>query len=51
MSVSKYAYTPEFCDGIYCVGDCDLCHLRDAEIGDDEDGDPGQETVYIRDRG
>ena len=25
MSVSKWAYTPEMCDGEYCVGDCDLC--------------------------
>ena len=38
MSVSKYAYTPEFCDGIFCIGDCDLCGLRDAEI-DEEDED------------
>ena len=25
MSVSKWAYTPEMCDGDICVGDCDLC--------------------------
>ena len=25
MSVSKWAYTPEMCDGEICVGDCDLC--------------------------
>ena len=25
MSVSKWAYTPEVCDGDICVGDCDLC--------------------------
>lgn len=25
MSVSKWAYTPEVCDGEYCVGDCDKC--------------------------
>ena len=25
MSVSKWAYTPEKCDGQPCVGDCDLC--------------------------
>lgn len=25
MSVSKYMYDPEHCDGIPCVGDCDLC--------------------------
>ena len=25
MSVDKWAYTPEACDGDICVGDCDLC--------------------------
>lgn len=25
MSTSKWAYTPEKCDGQLCVGDCDLC--------------------------
>lgn len=25
MSVSKWAYSPERCDGDACVGDCDLC--------------------------
>ena len=25
MSVSKWAYTPEKCDGDYCPGDCDNC--------------------------
>lgn len=25
MSVSKWAYEPEKCDGAPCVGDCDLC--------------------------
>ena len=27
MSVSKWAYTPEVCDGEICVGDCDLCDI------------------------
>ena len=27
MSISKWAYTPEVCDGKYCVGDCDRCSL------------------------
>ena len=27
MSVSKWAYTPEVCDGKYCVGDCDKCSI------------------------
>ena len=25
MSVSKWAYEPEKCDGQPCVGECDLC--------------------------
>ena len=25
MSVSKWAYRPEKCDGDICVGDCDKC--------------------------
>lgn len=25
MSTSKWAYTPEVCDGGGCPGDCDLC--------------------------
>ena len=27
MSVSKWAYTHEVCDGEICVGDCDLCDI------------------------
>lgn len=27
MSVSKWAYEPEMCDGHFCPGDCDLCSL------------------------
>ena len=25
MSVSKWAYDPDKCDGEYCPGDCDFC--------------------------
>lgn len=25
MSVSKWAYDPEICDGRFCPGDCDNC--------------------------
>ncbi len=25
MSVSKWAYDPDKCEGDYCVGDCDKC--------------------------
>ena len=35
MSVSKWAYTPEKCDGKPCVGDCDLCSK--AHEDDDEE--------------
>ena len=31
MSVSKYAYTPEFCDGVPCPGDCDFCGKRSEQ--------------------
>ena len=30
MSVSKWAYTPEKCDGQLCVGDCYLCSKKDV---------------------
>ena len=46
MSVSKYAYTPEFCDEIFCIGDCDLCGLSDAEI-DEEDEDVDADSPNI----
>lgn len=46
MSVSKYAYTPEFCDGVFCIGDCDLCWLRDAEI-DEGDEDANADSTDI----
>ena len=29
MSVSKWAYKPEKCDGDYCPGDCDNCQKKD----------------------
>lgn len=32
MSVSKWAYEPQKCDGKYCPGDCDDCNK--AEEGD-----------------
>lgn len=36
MSVSKWAYTPEKCDGGYCYGDCAFCpKAYEDEIGDD----------------
>ena len=39
MSVSKWAYTPEKCDGKPCVGDCDLCS-KAYEDDDEELSEP-----------
>jgi len=33
MSVSKWAYTPEKCDGDYCPEDCDVCPKNDDRRG------------------
>ena len=40
MSCSKWAYTPETCDGDFCVGDCDFCSKATEDEGEevDEDG-------------
>lgn len=35
MSVDKWAYIPEKCDGALCVGDCDCCVLKDEGSEDD----------------
>lgn len=32
MSVSKWAYDPEYCDGEPCVGDCDICNIAEKRI-------------------
>lgn len=32
MSVSKWRYNPDLCDGHYCPGDCDLCGLTDKSM-------------------
>lgn len=32
MSVSKWAYAPEKCDGKPCVGDCDMCYKAEDEV-------------------
>ena len=31
MSIPKYAYTPEFCNGVPCPGNCDHCGMRDMQ--------------------
>ena len=46
MSVSKWAYEHEKCDGDYCPGDCDLCSKWD--VYDDEDDDEEREILAAR---
>ena len=36
MSVSKWRYNPEICDGDYCPGDCDNCP-KGGQDAEDED--------------
>ena len=42
MSVSKYAYTPEFCSNVFCIGDCDLCSLREPEIEEEDNANQSE---------
>lgn len=37
MSVSKWAYTPEKCDGDYCPGDCDNCSKANEDESEEND--------------
>lgn len=30
MSVSLWAYDPDYCDGDYCPNNCDICAKREA---------------------
>lgn len=32
MSVSKWSYSAEKCEGSPCIGDCDLCSKRDKTV-------------------
>lgn len=34
MSIDKWSYTPEKCDGVMCIGDCDFCALANEEEKD-----------------
>lgn len=47
MSVSKWAYEPEKCDGDFCVGECDLCNKKwevaNAEVHDSTETDNKEE--------
>jgi hypothetical protein len=39
MSISKWAYDPDKCDGDFCCGDCDRCQKAE----DDDFDRSGQE--------
>lgn len=43
MSVSKWRYSPEKCDGDFCPGDCDKCPKCWEDADDNEDEDNGQD--------
>jgi len=36
MSVSKWAYNPQVCDGDYCYGECDVCPKREEALEEEE---------------
>lgn len=46
MSVSKWAYDPERCDGEGCPGDCDLCEKpKTMEEDAKQEGDKDPEEA------
>ena len=48
MSVSKWAYDPQKCDGLPCPQDCDLCPKRDnLEAGIYSDN-PDDQMRYVQ---
>ena len=40
MSVFRWSYSEEKCEGDFCCGDCDYCPKK----GDDQDEDDGGES-------
>lgn len=59
MSVSKWSYEPEKCDGDYCSGDCDFCD-KGAEINSNMLNnllkkfpipEGGQHSIMVKDHG
>lgn len=42
MSVSKWNYEPDKCDGHYCPGDCDLCSIEEER---EEDESRSKDTI------
>ena len=49
MSVSKWAYRPEVCDGEGCPGDCDLCD-KPKNMEDDMRDYPYEAIVFLGDK-
>lgn len=47
MSVSKWGYTPEKCDGDLCPGDCDLCPKAYEEMPEEYDLEEVMEEVRM----
>ena len=39
MSVSKWAYKPEKCEGEFCPGDCDICYKAKRNIEEEDEDD------------
>lgn len=47
MSVSKWAYDPEKCDGDFCVGDCDLCPKAEDIVNGEEQIRPSLGDYFL----
>lgn len=41
MSVEKWAYDPELCDGEPCTGSCDNCDIAEKQI-------KGREFIHVK---
>lgn len=41
MSVDKWAYDPELCDGEPCTGSCDNCDIAEKQI-------KGREFIHVK---
>ena len=50
MSVSRWAYHPDTCDGDYCPGDCDICDKSEGEEVDIMDEKTLEQLENINER-
>ena len=50
MSVSKWGYHPDRCDGEYCPGDCDICDKSEGEEVDILDEKTKEQLENINER-